>query len=262
MDNSIPICRSILTHWVYEDAEYLKVWLTMLSQARYKEEPKTVMYEKALCTLNYGEFIFGYKAWSSKTGISYQRLRTLMSRLIEDNMLVLQLTTYHYSVYAVVNYAKFNSQETLIPSRLEGSSNSHPTGNKQPSNNHPTTNEEGTKKEKKVKKDLDIYIDQFEEFWKLYPRKTAKTAALKCWKTLISDKTNPNDLITASKNYSIVKSGKEEQFILQASTFLGPQKRYEDFLKGGAASGKSNDINQGDLKPWETDPYCIGLNQT
>ena len=153
MDNSIPICRSILNHWVYEDSEYLKVWLTMLSQARYKEEPKTVMYEKALCTLNYGEFIFGYKAWSSKTGISYQRLRTLMSRLIEDNMLALQVTTYHYSVYAVVNYSKFNSQETLIPSRLETLTNSQPTDNKQSANNQATTNEEGNKKEKKVKKD-------------------------------------------------------------------------------------------------------------
>jgi len=159
MNNSIPICRSILNHWVYEDPEYLKVWLTMLSQARYKEEPKTVMYEKALCTLNYGEFIFGYKAWSSKTGISYQRLRTLMGRLIADNMLTLQLTTYHYSVYAVVNYSKFNSQETLIPSRLEGSTNSHVTDTQQPSNNHPTTNEEGNKKVKKEKKDYIAILD-------------------------------------------------------------------------------------------------------
>ena len=153
MDNSIPICRSILTHWVYEDAEYLKVWLTMLSQARYKEEPKTVMYEKALCTLNYGEFIFGYKAWSSKTGISYQRLRTLMIKFLEDNMLTLKLTTNKYSVYAVVNYAKFNSQESVIPSRLETLPNSQLTDNKQSSNSQVTTNKEGIRKIKKEKKD-------------------------------------------------------------------------------------------------------------
>lgn len=227
MDNSIPICRSILNHWVYEDSEYLKVWLTMLSQARYKEEPKTVMYEKALCTLNYGEFIFGYKAWSSKTGISYQRLRSLMTKFLEDNMLTLKLTTNKYSVYAVVNYAKFNSQETLIPSRLETLPNSQPTDNKQSGNNQATTNEEG---KEGTKKDKEIYIDHFEEFWKLYPKKTAKTAAFKNWKTLITNKVSHEGLVASARGYAKTVKGKDPQFTLQASTFLGPQKRYEDYL--------------------------------
>jgi len=78
-----------------------------------------------------------------------------MAKFSEENMLTLKLTTNKFSVYAVVNYAKFNSQETLIPSRLETLSNSQPTDNKQSSNSQATTNEEGSKKVKKEKK---VYI--------------------------------------------------------------------------------------------------------
>lgn len=159
MFDSIPICRSVLKHWVYQDAEYLKVWLTMLSRARYIDEPKTVIYEKSLCTLNYGEFIFGYKAWSEKTGISYQRLRGLISKLMKDNMLILKTQTNHFTVYEITNYSKFNSQKSPTPSGLEGSANSQSTAKQQSGNSQVTTNEEGTKKEKKVKKDYISILD-------------------------------------------------------------------------------------------------------
>ena len=89
----------------------------------------------------------------------------------------------------------------------------------------------------KSNKTTDSSVDSFEEFWKLYPKKIAKTSALKCWKTLIKNGASIDDLITASQNYAIAMNGKDQQFILQASTFLGPQKRYEDFIKGVGNSG-------------------------
>ena len=234
----------------------------MLSQARYLEEPKTVIYEKALCTLNYGEFIFGYKAWSSKTGITYQRLRGLITKLLKDNMLILKTQTNHFTVYEITNYAKFNSQKTLISSRLDGDINSQVTASQQSGNSQVTTNKESNNKDKNVENDKeDISIVQFEEFWKLYPKKLGKTAALKTWNTLIKNRTNPDDLITASRNYATSRKGQEEKFTLQASTFLGPQKRFEDFIKGGTGSDGSNEVNKGDSKPWENDPYCIALSQ-
>lgn len=162
-DDSIPICRSILDHWVYKDAEYLKVWLTMLSRARYSQVPKTVTYEKALCILNYGEFIFGYKAWSEDTGISYQRLRGLIKKLLKDDMLKLKTQTNHFSVYEIINYAKFNSQKSESESISIDTNNSQVTASQQSGNSQVTTNEEGIKNVKKDKKDKkvlrDIYAD-------------------------------------------------------------------------------------------------------
>ncbi len=102
-------------------------------------------------------------------------------------------------------------------------------------------------------------VDRFEDFWKLYPKKLGKTAALKTWNTLIKNRTSPDDLITASKNYATARKGQEEKFTLQASTFLGPQKRFEDFIKGGTGSDGPNEVNKGN--PWDNDPYCIAHSQ-
>jgi hypothetical protein len=110
MNDSIPICRSVFKHWIYKDAEYLKVWLTMLGRARYIEEPKTDMYEKILYTLNYGEFIFGRPTWCKDTGISEQRLRRLVELLINDGMITKIRKTSKFTIYKIVNYAKFNQQ--------------------------------------------------------------------------------------------------------------------------------------------------------
>ncbi|HEY3426880.1 MAG TPA: hypothetical protein VGL27_18950 [Negativicutes bacterium] len=159
MEDSIPIHRDTLKHWIYCDSDYFKIWVTMLARARYMEEPKTVVYEKTLCTVNYGEFIFGYKAWSESTGISYQRLRTLIKKLIKEKMIFCRTTTNHFSIYQIINYRKFNSQSNSQPNSVDigvagianSQDNSQLTVSQQSANSQLTTNKEGNKKEKKDK---------------------------------------------------------------------------------------------------------------
>lgn len=120
----------------------------MLGRARYKQEPKTVTYEKVLCTVNYGEFIFGYKAWSESTGISYQRLRGLVSKLVSDNMIKVSKQTSRYTVYEIINYAKFNSQQSQETQWFLDVGNSQVTVSQQSANSQVTTNKESNKKDK------------------------------------------------------------------------------------------------------------------
>lgn len=80
------------------------------------------------------------------------------------------------------------------------------------------------------KQNINKYSDVFEEFWKLYPKGSGKTAAFKNWNTLIKNKVNPESLVIAAKGYAKAMKGKDAQYILMASTFLGSQKRYEDYL--------------------------------
>lgn len=84
----------------------------MLGRARYVKEPKTISYEKTLCTVNYGEFVFGRLSWSRDTGVSEQKLRTLIKLLIADGMIDVVTKNYKYTIYKVVNYEKFNRQQT------------------------------------------------------------------------------------------------------------------------------------------------------
>ncbi len=80
----------------------------------------------------------------------------------------------------------------------------------------------------------DGYTEEFLEFWRHYPRKLEKKAAFRRWKTLIKRKIAPVDLIRASRNYDEYcrKSKTEPRFIKHATTFLGPDNHFEDFVHG------------------------------
>ena len=76
---------------------------------------------------------------------------------------------------------------------------------------------------------INIYNDQFEMFWKSYPKKTAKESAKKAW-----IKIKPNDELIAKITKAVKDqklSEREQQFIPHASTWLN-NKRWEDEIAG------------------------------
>jgi hypothetical protein len=76
------------------------------------------------------------------------------------------------------------------------------------------------------------YTDEFETFWKTYPRHKEKFKAYKTWKARLKEKADPQQLITAAQNYTAYckDSKTEEQFIKHPSTFLGPDKPYTEYI--------------------------------
>lgn len=80
------------------------------------------------------------------------------------------------------------------------------------------------------------YSPDFEAFWQVYPRKTAKAAAYRKWKARTKrDGTEPGaeTLLKAAQNYreACRMAGTEECYMMHAATFLGPQRRWEDYLE-------------------------------
>jgi uncharacterized protein YdaU (DUF1376 family) len=76
---------------------------------------------------------------------------------------------------------------------------------------------------------INIYNDQFEMFWKSYPKKTAKESAKKAW-----IKIKPNDELIAKITKAVKDqklSEREQQFIPHAATWLNA-KRWEDEIAG------------------------------
>ena len=76
---------------------------------------------------------------------------------------------------------------------------------------------------------INIYNDQFEIFWKSYPKKTAKESAKKAW-----IKIKPNDELIAKITKAVKEqklSEREQQFIPHAATWLNA-KRWEDEIAG------------------------------
>jgi hypothetical protein len=236
LQDSIPICRNVFKHWIYDDAEYLKVWLTMLGRARYLKEPKKIMFEGTLAEVNYGEFIFGYNAWNKNTGVSVQRLRTLIKTLTTDGMILSTVRTNRFTIFQITNYEKFNSQSSQEVQGFEGitqqASNRQATGKQQASNSEPTTNEEGNKKVKKDKNN--IYSADFEMFWSEYPKEghqNSKPQSFKNFNNLIKNKIDSNSLIQSAKNYAAdCKTLSKVDYLYKASNFIGQAEYYKSYL--------------------------------
>lgn len=79
----------------------------------------------------------------------------------------------------------------------------------------------------------DEYTTEFEEFYSNYPRRIEKKAAFKAWQARLKEKILPDSLIVAAKNYAAncLANGTEQRFIKHPSTFLGPSKPYEDWIR-------------------------------
>ena len=76
---------------------------------------------------------------------------------------------------------------------------------------------------------INKYIDRFDEFWKIYPKKVSKESAKKVWL-----KIKPNDdlIVKITKAVKDQKlSEREQQFIPHAATWLNA-KRWEDEIAG------------------------------
>lgn len=79
----------------------------------------------------------------------------------------------------------------------------------------------------------DGYTKEFEAFWSKYPRKLEKKAAFKVWKTRLREKTDPADMIQAAVHYAdqCQQLETEQRYIKHASTFIGPNEPYQEYVK-------------------------------
>lgn len=237
----IGIDRGIEEHWIYQDAEYFKVWFEILLRARYSKEPEKKMIEGIFVTVDHGQFIFGRPSWSSRLKVSEQRLRTLFKKLDADGMIELVQKYHKFSLYSVKNYAKYNQQsnqqkpEEYQWNEVDANQQSNrESTSSQPATNQQLTTQEQSKQRKqgnKVKKEI-INAHEFAMFWESYPRKISKSDAEKAWDKLMKQKVDPAEIITCAMNYSayVAANQTEPRFIKYPATFLN-NDRYKDHLK-------------------------------
>lgn len=94
------------------------------------------------------------------------------------------------------------------------------------------------------------YGPEFEEFWKIYPRKVDKGQAYKTYKARIKDGFSPDDLIAAAEAYrrQCEREHTEQKYIKHAKTFLGTNLSFTEYIPkkteadqqqpGGVTSGQ------------------------
>ena len=123
MSGWIRVQRGILDHWVFSEADALKLWVYLLMSANY--EDKSRMFNGRLTQVKRGQLIYGRHAVSQRLGISEAKLRRYIKQFIKDEM-ISQQTTNKYSIITITCYEKY--QDVI-----------QQTANKQPTKRQQTT---------------------------------------------------------------------------------------------------------------------------
>jgi hypothetical protein len=241
----IGIDRGIEDHWIYQDAEYFKVWFEILLRSRYSKEPEKKLIDGKFVTIEYGQFLFGRISWSDRLKVSEQRMRTLFKKLIDDDMIELIYKFPKFSLYSVKNYAKYNQQsnqqkddtEQGIKDNANQQSNGTPTSS-QPAANQQLTTQEESKERKKVKPEVikTLYAEQVslseDEYFKLIEKYGSEESVK--W------------AIEKLSNYKCSKTTKykSDYHVLIGWVFEEFEKKRLFVVNGGQARGKVSSISK------------------
>ena len=97
-----------------------------------------------------------------------------------------------------------------------------------------------------VNNTVNKYTADFEEFWKLYPRKVEKAAAYKAYKARLKEGVSKDTLLTAVKNYNrkITDEHTTETYIKYPKSFLSKDRSFDDYLEYKPPQEKSEDKAQ------------------
>ena len=164
MENFLPLRREIRNHWIYQDSDYLKVWIDILFNARFSKEPKTDIYKGTMYTINYSEFLYSRPSYAERLNITESKLRKLIDNLVLDGMIekTNSLGRNKATVYKVLNYEKYNKPptESIGVNELDYNinqleANSKPTRSQLEANSKPLK-----KNDKEQKNENNISVDK------------------------------------------------------------------------------------------------------
>ena len=87
------------------------------------------------------------------------------------------------------------------------------------------------------------FTDDFEEFWKAYPKpkNPDKTPTRKKYEALRKKGVSGDDLLKAAQGYARSTQGTDPRYIKHGATFLGPQEPWRDYLTEPEATAAKTD---------------------
>lgn len=91
-------------------------------------------------------------------------------------------------------------------------------------------------KAKKSKKRND-YPDDFEKFWRIYPRHEDKKKAFKVWQTALKNGATADEIIAGAARYAKYRAGEPEQYTKHPSTWLNGDCWENEYSTAGTGYG-------------------------
>mgnify|MGYP003626869550 CR=1 FL=1 len=127
MQGWVKIHRKFLEWGWYNNSEAVHLFIHLLLKANHKEKKWQDL------TIKKGSFVTSLKSLHADTGISNQRIRTILDRLESTNEIVVK-STNKFRIISLVKYKDYQIKEEVL------------TNNQQTNNKQITTTKEGKKR--------------------------------------------------------------------------------------------------------------------
>jgi hypothetical protein len=164
----IKLYRSLMDKGYYTDSEYVHLWLHLIFKATYQE--KEYLFNGKIHHLQPGQFITGRKILAKETGINRGKIERILKTFKIEQQIV-QQSFNKFRIISILNWTEYqNSVQQIV----------QPVCSKCAASVH---NQE-LKKEKKEPSVQNESLEHFISFWKAYPKRQAKQAAIQTWSKL------------------------------------------------------------------------------
>lgn len=212
LNGYVKLHRKLIEWGWYSDCVVKDVFLHILMVARFDDGQYLGRELKA------GQAVIGRRAMAKDLGFSEQQIRTALKKLESTGEITL-FSTNRFTIATVENWGFYQCDYESSNQQI---TNNQPTDNQQITNNQPHL-----KNDKNDKNNIHSANELFEKVWKLYPRKKGKSQISDTTKKKLL-KVGEEALVKAIERYKKEVEGKEEQYILNGSTFFNG--RYQDYL--------------------------------
>lgn len=113
MSGWITLHRQIKDHWVYDNPDYFRAWVTMLMEVNY-DSHKTLIKSKLL-NCERGESLLSHASWAEKFGKGWNRFKVIRFFNLLESDAMIRTKNEHVTTRLIVNnyntYQDINKQE-------------------------------------------------------------------------------------------------------------------------------------------------------
>lgn len=207
MNGFIKIYRSLIGWEWYDDLNTTRLFIHLLLTVNYENQPWQGIEIKR------GQRVTSIGKLAQETGLSYQNIRTSISRLKSTGEITIK-STNKYTLITVENYGLYQDSDIKVTRK--------PTSK-------PTDKQQATNNNERNKEGKEVYTAEFELFFSLYPNAKEKQRTFTNWRTVLKNYA-AEDLIQAAKNYSEEVKGRQKEYIKTSANFLGKEKLFLDYV--------------------------------
>ncbi|WP_156774406.1 hypothetical protein [Alkaliphilus oremlandii] len=234
----ISLYRKIIHHPLYKEKRYFskfEAWIDLLLMVNHRDN--SFMMGNEMMEVKRGSKITSIKYLAERWEWSRKKVKNFLDMLQNDGMITYKSTS-KYTYISIENYTKYQgiNREEEHEKHIKGTSKEH---QRNTNNNDNNVNNENKNK-------IPEYSIEFEEFWKVYPKKVEKQKAFKCYKKLLKEGYTSLQLLKAASLYAqqIKRENTDAKYIKHCSTFLGPNKPFIEYLEGGGNHGSADEENR------------------